>query len=121
MAAHGRQPPPKALAHEVSLPSASIRPPAVGRSWRLLGWDVGSPPCAGPHSAGVGDNVNSFVKVGKDLSDHLVWPPSPPCPLTTSLSATSTQFLNTFRDSDCTTSLGSCATASLLLLRRNVS
>jgi len=32
---------------------------------------------------------------------------SPPCPLTTSLSATSPQLLNTPRDGDCTTSLGS--------------
>jgi len=40
--------------------------------------------------------------------------PSPPCPLTTSLSATSTRLWNTSRDSDCTTSLYSlchCSTA----------
>ena len=33
--------------------------------------------------------------------------PSAPCPLTTSLSATSPWFLNTSRNSDCTTSMGS--------------
>jgi len=43
--------------------------------------------------------------------------PTPPCPLTTSLSATSPCSLNTSRDGDPTTSLGSCATASLLFWR----
>ena len=47
--------------------------------------------------------------------------PTTPCPLTTSLSATSTQFLNTSRDSDATMSLGSCATASPLFWRRHFS
>ena len=48
-----------------------------------------------------------IIKVGKALSDHLVQPPAAPCPLTTSLSATSTRFFNTSGDGDCTASLGS--------------
>jgi len=40
----------------------------------------------------------------------------PPCPLTTSLSATSPWFLNTSRDGDCTTSLGSLCQYALLVL-----
>ena len=43
--------------------------------------------------------------------------PNPPCPLTMSISATSPCSLNTARDSDCPTSLRSCATASPLILR----
>ena len=39
--------------------------------------------------------------------------PSPPCPLTTSHSATSPWLLNTSRDGDCTTSLGSQCIATL--------
>ena len=42
--------------------------------------------------------------------------PPPPCPLT--LSATSTRFLNTFRDSDPTTSLGSLCHCSTTLLEK---
>jgi len=37
--------------------------------------------------------------------------PNPPCPPSTSLSATSPWFFNTSTDSDFTTSLGSCASA----------
>jgi len=40
-------------------------------------------------------------------SSSLTISPSPPCPLTMFLNATSTWFLNTSRDSDSTTSLGS--------------
>ena len=45
--------------------------------------------------------------------------PSPPCPLTTSLSATSPQFLNTSRDSDSTTSLGSLCQCPTTLTEKN--
>jgi len=45
----------------------------------------------------------------------------PPCPLITSLHATSPPFWNTFKDGDPTTSLGICATASLLFLRGSFS
>jgi len=55
------------------------------------------------------------ILVGKELQDPRVQPqPTPLCPLLTSLSATSPQLLNTSRDSDCTTSVGSpchCITA----------
>jgi len=44
-----------------------------------------------------------IIKVGRSRSPTIN--PSPPCPLTTSLSTTSTQFVNTSEDSDCTTSL----------------
>ena len=46
-------------------------------------------------------------------------PTHPTMPM--SRSATSLQFRNTSRDSDSTTSLGSCANASPLFLRRNLS
>ena len=56
-----------------------------------------------------------IIQVGKDLSDPQVQPqPTQPCPLPTSLSATSPWFWNTSRDGDPTTSLGSpfqCLTA----------
>ena len=43
--------------------------------------------------------------------------PITPCPLTMSLSATSTRFSNTFRDGDSTTSLADCSNVWLLFLR----
>ena len=46
--------------------------------------------------------------------------PSPPCPLTTSLSATSPWFLNTSRDGDCTTSLGSLCHCSTALFEKRL-
>ena len=46
------------------------------------------------------------IKVGRDFQDPHVQPqPTPPCPLTTSLSATSPWFLNASRDGDPTASL----------------
>ena len=56
-----------------------------------------------------------IIQVAKGHWDPLVQP-TPPRPL--SLSATSPQFLNTSRDGGHTTSLGSCATASPLFLRK---
>ena len=51
------------------------------------------------------------MKVGKDHKATKIIQsnasPSPLCSVTTSLNATSLRFLNTSRDSDCTTSLGS--------------
>jgi len=56
------------------------------------------------------------------LEEHLVQPqPTPPYLLTSSLSAVSPWFCDTSMDSDSSTSLGSCATASVLLLRINIS
>jgi len=61
-----------------------------------------------------------LLQVGAGNQSHYGWKrplrspgpttnPSPPCPLTMSLGATSPRFLDTSRDGDCTTSLGSCA------------
>ena len=47
--------------------------------------------------------------------------PSPPCALTTSLSATSPQFLTTSRDGDRPPRRATCANASLLCLRMMIS
>jgi len=58
------------------------------------------------HALTLSGFFHSIIKVGKDLQDHLVQlQPIPTMP--TSLSATSPRFLDTSRDGDSTTSLGS--------------
>ena len=51
--------------------------------------------------------ATNIMKVGEDLSDPQAQP-TPPCPLTTSPSAASLQFLNPFRDADPTAPWAVC-------------
>ena len=58
-------------------------------------------PCALEKAALCPTPNHRIIQVGKDLQHPQVQPqPIPPCPLTTSLRATSPSFLNTSRDSD---------------------
>ena len=67
------------------------------------------------------NRITESLRLEKTSHPQVQPQPTPPCPLTTALSATSPWLYNTSRDGDSTTSLGSCATALPLFWRRSVS
>jgi len=68
-----------------------------------------------------GERITESLKLGKENTKIIQCKhhPSPPCPLTVSLSATFPYFLNTSRDSDSPTSLGSLFQCLTTLSKKN--
>jgi len=82
--------------------------PTLGINWPLTST------CGAPFSKSSWSH--GIIKDGKDHWDHQVQPSThPTMPTAHVLSPTSPWFWNTSRDSDSTTSLGSCPTAAPLL------
>jgi len=93
-------PEPGASSLWVSLLPSSLAPGATALSVQT---SQSSPSAA----AFVGAQKSLRLENTSQITKSPTTRPPPPCPLTTSFSATSTQFSNTSRDGDSTTSMGS--------------